>query len=447
MRTFYGREKEIEALHRIHNLSKDNAQMTVITGRRRIGKTTLVAKACEGYTMLYFFIGRKSEALLCEEFAEEVRMRLGCDIGSFNSFPRLLSVIMDKARERHIILVLDEFQNFKFVNEAIFSDMQNLWDRHKAEAHIHLILCGSVQTMMAKIFDDRREPLYGRANNRIAVTPFTTSTLMEILRDHNASFTPDDLLTLFMTTGGVAKYVEEMMTHNATDKESMLREFFSVSSYFIPEGKDMLSDEFGREGVNYFTILSAIADGHNERGGIKSHTDIEPGGFLDRLEKDYCLITRQRPYGASEKGQNVHYAITDMFLNFWFRFVHKYRSAIEMGNMDYVIGKVMADYDTYSGRILEMYFRRRFRETGIYNLVTNYWERNGGNEIDLIAVSDTERELVIGEIKRNPNRISLPQLEAKAHSIIAAHRKFKVRFIALSLDDMTTQQPATLYVK
>ena len=437
MKKFYGRDAEIKALHRIHNISKENAQMTVITGRRRIGKTTLVTKACEGATMLYFFVGRKSETLLCAELVEEIRTKLGVDLGDFSAFPRLLSVIMDMTKERHLILVLDEFQNFKHVNSSIFSDIQKVWDAQKNTAHIHLILCGSVQTMMERIFDDKRDPLYGRANNRIALKPFSTSVLTEILRDYNKLFTPDDLLTLYMMTGGVAKYVDELMNHHATDKESMIREFFSLSSYFIPEGKDMLNDEFGRESINYFSILSAIANGHNERGEIKSYTDIEPGGFLDRLEKDYSLIYRYRPYGSSAKGQNVHYGIKDLFLRFWFRFVHKYSSAIEMGNAEYVIGKVMSDYDTYSGKVLEAYYRQRYSESGLYNTVANYWERNGENEIDLIAVNDNEKEMVIGEIKRNHRRISLQELEAKAQKIVAAKNKYKIQFVGLTLEDMT----------
>ena len=411
--------------------------MTVITGRRRIGKTTLIKKACEGYAMIYFFVGRKSESLLCAELVEEIKAKLGLDIGDFNSFPRLLQVIMEISKNRHLVLVLDEFQNFKFVNASIFSDMQNIWDKQKEGARMHLVLCGSVQTMMEKIFDDKREPLYGRANNRIALRPFTTSVLIEILRDHNKNFTPDDLLTLYITTGGVAKYVEEMIDHNAVDKESMIREYFCVSSYFLPEGKDMLNDEFGRDSINYCSILSAIASGHNERGVIKSFTDIEPVGFLDRLEKNYNLIYRYRPYGSSDKSQNVHYGITDMFLCFWFRFAHKYNSAIEMGTMEYVIGKVLADYETYSGRMLEMYFRQRYGETGRYNIVTNYWDSKGENEIDLIAVDENEREMIFAEIKRNPHRISISELETKAKNLVAKKRVYKVRYIGLSLDDMT----------
>ena len=368
---FYDREKETKALQSIQTLSQTYAQMTVVTGRRRIGKTTLIKHAYQTTPFVYLFVGRKSESMLCREFTDVVANTLGIDLGEFTSFSRLFAVLMQQSKARPFTLVLDEFQNFRYVNDAVFSDMQNIWDANKAESRINLIVCGSVSTMMSKIFDDKKEPLYGRANNRLLLHPFSTHTLKEILFDHNPTYTPEDLLALYMTTGGVPKYVEEMLTHGATTKDAMLHHFVCYGSYFIPEGKEMLSDEFGKDSGNYFSILNAIAEGKNTRGDIKSYTGVEPGGYLDKLEKEYNLISRCRPYLASEQSHNVKYAIRDNFLCFWFRFIQKYISAVEIGNTDYLLRKMQADYDTYSGRVLERYFRQKHAETGQYNYVTN----------------------------------------------------------------------------
>ena len=222
----------------------------------------------------------------------------------------------------------------------------------------------------------------------------------------------------------------------AFTKKQIINTVLQFGSYFIDEGKELLSDEFGKDYGNYFSILSAIAGGFNERGEIKSYTGIEAGGYLDRLENAYDLIYRYRPYLASENSRNVRYGIKDNFMNFWFRFIYKYRSAAEIGNLTYVREKVKDDYSTFSGWILERYFRQMYRETGLYNTVTNYWEKDRQNEIDLIAVNDAEREIVIGEVKRNPRHINLHGLEKKA-SAITSHRKgWKISYAALSLDDM-----------
>ncbi|MCH5312229.1 MAG: ATPase, partial [Prevotella sp.] len=74
---------------------------------------------------------------------------------------------------------------------------------------------------------------------------------------------------------------------------------------------------------------------------------------------------------------------------------------------------------------------------GRYNLVTSYWERDGQNEIDLIAVNDAERHIVIGEIKRQVQRLVMKKLEEKAKNIIAQQRRrYSIEFVGLSMDDM-----------
>lgn len=433
---FYDREIETLTLRKIEETSKSYAQMTVITGQRRIGKTTLIKHAFEKDKMIYFFVARKSETLLCAELADTIRDRFGEDLGDFKSMARLFSAIMQIAKRRHFTLVFDEFQNFKYVNESFFSDMQNIWDTNKAHSHINLIVCGSLYSMMTKIFDDKKEPLYGRATSRMRLRAFPLKTLIEILKDNTDYFSADDLLTFYMVTGGVAKYVEQLVENKAFTKESILDYVLSFGSYFIEEGKELLSDEFGKDYGNYFSIMSALASGFNERGEIKSYTGIEAGGYLDKLENTYDLLYRYRPYLASVNSRSVKYGIKDNFLNFWFRFIYKYRSAVEIGNLGYVRDKVKADFETYSGWILERYFRQLYRETGMYNIVTNYWEKGGQNEIDLVAVNESEKEITIGEVKRNKRRIDLFKLEQKAETIVQKQKGWKIGFVALSLDDM-----------
>lgn len=433
---FYDRKIETETLRRIELTSREFAQMTVITGRRRIGKTTLIKHAYSDVEMIYFFVGRKSEALLCQELTDTIREILGEELGDFTSMARLFNAVMQIAKRRHFTLVFDEFQNFKYVNESFFSDMQNIWDSNKETAKINLVVCGSIYSMMTKIFDDRKEPLYGRATSRIRLREFPISTLREIMHDHNPSNSPEDLLALYMITGGVAKYVEQLIEHKAFTKDSIISHVLGYGSYFIDEGREVLSDEFGKDYGNYFSVMSAIASGINERGEIKSYTGIEAGGYLDKLENSYDLLYRYRPYLAAEGSRNVKYGIKDNFLNFWFRFIYKYRSAVEIGNLSYVRSKVMADYDTFSGWVLERYFRELYRQTGLYNIVTNYWERGGTNEIDLVAVNEADREIVIGEVKRKASRIDIHGLEEKSKTIVEKRKNWRISYVALSMDDM-----------
>ena len=434
---FYDREQEMEALKKIEALSAHDAQMTVITGRRRIGKTTLIKKAFTRIPFVYFFVGKKSETLLCGELVEIIRESLGEELGVFSDFSRLLKAIMGISKHRNFTLVLDEFQNLSHTRGSIYSDIQNVWDDNKVESKINLVVCGSIYSKMKKIFDDKDEPLYGRATARFKIRPFSISTVKEIMRDSKPDYTNEDLLAMYMITGGVAKYVEQLVTRGALTKDEIIRDALSVGSYFLDEGQEMLRDEFGKDYGNYFSILSALATGETSRGEIKSYTGVEAGGYLDKLESDYGIIARRRPYLAGEKSKNVEYSISDNFLNFWFRFIYRYRSAVEVGNLEWIKDKVMADYETYSGLFLERYFRQLYAETGRYNLVTNYWKKKDGkDEIDIIAVNEADKELVIGEIKRNPEKINLTELTEKAQGIVLHHKRWDIRYVGLSLKDM-----------
>ncbi len=74
---FFDRDKEIGKLRSIRELSHRVAQFTVVTGRRRIGKTSLILNAYRDEPFLYFFVSRKVESELCAEYAAEIEDKLG----------------------------------------------------------------------------------------------------------------------------------------------------------------------------------------------------------------------------------------------------------------------------------------------------------------------------------------------------------------------------------
>lgn len=433
---FYDRVQELEILREIEAMSAESAQMTMMVGRRRVGKTTLLRNAFITTPVLYFFIGRKNEILLCEEFTEEIEANLGETFGRFSSFAQLFKVLMQLSKRKNFTLIIDEFQEFKNISPSLFSDMQNIWDANKEESRINLVICGSIYSMMKQIFENSKEPLYGRATARMHILPFEISTLKEILADNYPDYKPEDLLAFYLLTGGVAKYIEQLVIRKAFTKEKILKAVLSPGSYFLEEGKDVLIEEFGRDYNNYFSILALIASSKTARGDIESTLNMPIGGYLDKLENEYNIIRRVRPFMAKEGSRNNKYRIVDNFLQFWFRFIYKYRSAVEIGNLDYVRQIVERDYETYSGYVLEKYFRQLLAESKSYSNVQSYWDRKGENEIDIIAVNDFEKRLLIGEVKRNKERINLHILENKAVDIVKRYTDYQVEYRDFSLEDL-----------
>jgi AAA+ ATPase superfamily predicted ATPase len=207
---FYNRTSEIAELQRIKKLSfAEHSRMTVITGRRRIGKTSLIMKSVEHEPTVYLFVGRKTEAALCFEYTQLIANALNVFVpNEISSFRNLFQYLMEIGVQKSFNLVIDEFQEFFNINEAIYSDMQNIWDQYRRRTKINLILSGSVYSLMHKIFQNSEEPLFGRADNIIKLSPFDTETLKQIIGDYNTDFQNDDLLALYCFTGGIPKYLE-----------------------------------------------------------------------------------------------------------------------------------------------------------------------------------------------------------------------------------------------
>ena len=437
---FYDRTEEIATLQRIRKNSNENAQFTVITGRRRIGKTSLVLKAYEDIPILYFFVSRKSENLLCEEFRQEVETKLSIKTGgSPANFAELFDFLMTLSKERNFTLFIDEFQNFARVNPSIFSDMQKIWDLNHFDSKINLIVCGSVYSMMTKIFRDSKEPLYNRQNRFMHVKAFKPSVLKEIMMDSAPGYSNDDLLALYSFTGGVAKYVQLLIEDHAFSVDSMIDSIISSDSVFINEGRSILVEEFGKDYDTYFSILSAIASGNTRRNEIESIIGKEIGGYLTRLEDDYGIIKKAIPLGAKPLSKNTVYEIQDNFFTFWFRFIFKYGHILEIGAYKQMGDLIKRDYPTFSGKMLERYFHAKAAESGKYTIIDSWWDRKGENEIDMIAANDIDRTAEIYEIKRRRKNINIAQLDEKVKVMlpqVPTLKGFSVEIRGLDMENM-----------
>ena len=150
---FYNREKELKNLRDIELSSKISSKMTVIVGRRRIGKTKLIQEAYK--EKVYLFVSKKNEALLCEEFISIIQNNLDVKVfGQITKFKDLFEYLMELAKTQEFTLVIDEFQEFLQVNDTIYSDMQNIWDSYKDNSKMNLVLRGSIYSLMKKILEE-----------------------------------------------------------------------------------------------------------------------------------------------------------------------------------------------------------------------------------------------------------------------------------------------------
>lgn len=438
---FYDRTNELAELQRIQNLSfSDHSRLTVVTGRRRIGKTSLIMKSVEGLPTVYLFVGRKAEATLCSEFIPVISQSLDTFVpAEIRTFRSLFQYLMELASNKAFNLVIDEFQEFYNINESVYSDMQNIWDAYRRKSKMNLIVSGSIYSLMQKIFQSKKEPLFGRADNIIKLSAFDLSTLKDIMRDYRSGYTNDDLLALYSFTGGVPKYVELFCDNQMLSVDEMISFMVSENSPFTDEGKNLLIEEFGKNYATYFSILSAISGGINTQPGIEAALgDKSIGGQIKRLIEDYNIIVRQRPILAKEGSQTVRYEIQDNFLRFWFNYFDRYRSLIEIKNFVGLQSIIKKDYPTYSGIMLERYFKQQFAESFQYRAIGSWWELKGyQNEIDIVGLKLEKNQAVVAEVKRQKKNFKPEFLVAKTeHLKQKLLPKYRIEMRCLSLEDM-----------
>ena len=435
---FYDREKEIEILRRNWEKSAEHSLFTVMIGRRRIGKTTLLLKTEQEQKMLYLYVSKDNERVLVEKFQKAAEEVLGLHIyGRLETFAQFFEQIMKYGKEHHFTIVFDEFQNFLKVNPAIPSHIQDIWDRYHESTMVNLVTCGSIYSMMHKIFDNDDEPLYGRKDCEIRLKPFRISVIKEILHDYNPNYTAEDLLCLYMLTGGVAKYIALLMDAGATDKESMLKWATALESPFITEGRELVLSEFGKDYANYLSILQLVAGGMTVQNQIDNIIGKNTGTYLKRLEEDYNYVSKLVPMFSKPGCRNLRWSVEDCFLRFWFRFVLPNQSLIETERNDLLLEIVERDYNDYTGLVLEQYFRQKIGEEERVTLVGNYWDRKGMNEIDLIALNDIDKTALVAEVKRNADRYNPKLLQEKIDSIRSNFGKYgEVQLKGLSMQDM-----------
>ena len=437
MEKFYDRKKELQILSEIEHQSRTSACFTVLTGRRRIGKTELLKKFIEGKDSAYLFATRNAEKSLCEKWQDTLQESLGVQIfGQMQNLSDLFEQLMIYSKTHHFTLIIDEFQDLEFVNKAFFSQMQNIWDEHKGSAKLNLIVCGSVFSMMTKIFQDQKEPPFGRATHFMHLKPFAPSVVKQILYDYNPKYKPEDLLCLYMLSGGVAKYIFLLMFAGANTKTKMLQSVTNMASPFLVDGKNILINEIGKDYGIYFSILHAISKGLTTQSEIDSVIQKNTGAYLQNLHKVFGVIEQVRPLYSKHESRNVRWQIVDEYMRFYFRFIYAHQELIELGNYDTLLEYIQRDYETFTGKTLERYFTTKVIEETAPTKIGGWWDKKSQNEIDIIAINDMKKTCTIYEVKRQSKKINLPLLSQKSATFMQNIQDYTTELRGVSMEDM-----------
>jgi hypothetical protein len=416
---FYNREQELLYLQKIQERAVRSAFFTIMLGRRQVGKTALIRHYLQstGMPAFYFFVSRKNLPALLEEFTEilavQIPMLKQTRLETFDAF---FSVLFDFMVQRPAIVVFDEFQNFQQVDPAVFSILQKFWDTRKDGIKGHLLFIGSAFSLMRKIFENEKEPLFNRPTGKLHVEPFDVETIKLILEDYQVP-PQTQLLPYYALFGGIPRYYFLLERSGLFGHEisEIIRELFLEPNALLrEEGRQLLIEAFGKENPAYFSILDAIARGHTQLSNVAGQAGIavtSASKYLDDLVSIYQIVERRQPVPSDGPRKNGRYYLNDNFLTFWFRYVFRNLSTLEIANTGYLTQIIQNDFPNYFGPAFERMVQRRIIELNRKNhflipatQIGSYWDR-GQNQIDIVAWSEPERRCLVGECKLNSKRI------------------------------------------
>lgn len=413
MKKFYNRKQELQTLRQIsENTGKGQSNLSVLVGFRRVGKTRLINEAFKNTRHIYLFVSKKSEKVLVQEFADIISVECNAKFFRPESLINIIEFLLDYSASHPITVTIDEFQDIRNINPAFYSDLQNLWDKHKQQAQMHLVTCGSIYSLMTKIFKDDDEPLFNRHDHYFRIKPLTPSFIRELLIDEKR-YSAQEFLSWWCLSGGIPKYLEWLS--NTIPSEDLFKQLLNGFSPLVDEGRHRLVDDFSQEHRTYFDILSAIAAGHNTKPQIESYIGVQVNETLDNLVTKFDLVRQFHSLDAKPGARGHKYQINDAFLRFWFRFIHKNRSAVELKNYEYILKIIERDFQSFAGREFEHLVTEMLKETMRFNRIGSFWDRKGHHEIDIVAINDLDKEALFFEVKLQGKNFDATKLEQKVN--------------------------------
>lgn len=440
---FVNRVSELELLEKRYASGK--AEFFVLYGRRRVGKTELLARFCEGKRSIFFVSDLGSEISLRTALSAAVNSTLfgpNQMNAVYSTWEDLLHALAQAAQSERLVVVLDEFPYLVTAHPPMATILQRVWDQTLKNSQIMLILCGSYIGMMEETVLGYQAPLYGRRTAQYLLEPLQ----FKDARLFYPSFPLEDQVRAYAVYGGTPAYLHTIQSQQSL-KDNVLDGILTRGSFLYDEVRFVLQQEL-REPRNYFAILQAIAAGKTRLNEIKQATGIEGAtAYLDTLQQLH-LVERLVPVTETQpqKSRRGIYRLKDHYLRFWFRYVHPNRSQLERGGAQIILeNQVLSEIDNFSSLTFEEICQQFFWQSGLSGKlpfvptnIGNWW--NANEEVDLVILGENDAILVECKWTSKPVGIDiLAELERKSDLVKHELGDRQIRFALCTRSGFTPQ--------
>ena len=410
---FIGRKEELSYLEERYR-SKE-AQMIVLYGRRRVGKTETLRKFCEGKQHVFYSCTECPDHQQLEAFSQrmlETGMPASRYLHSFSDWKQAFESVLELPGTGKKLLVIDEFPYMVKGNREIPSILQNLWDEIFQKSDVMMILCGSAMAFMEKEILADKNPLYGRATGILKMREMDFADAIQFV----PGYSPADQITTYAVLGGIPYYVRQFDGHR-TLAENIQKQILTRGSILYSEVEFLLRQEL-RETAVYNVIIQAVAMGNTKLNDIFQKTQIEKTKLSVYLKNliDLGILRREFPVMGQQKEQgNIQrglYQVTDHYFRFWYAFLFPNISELETGDSqgiwEYVVSPELDGFTSHAfEEVCREYLRRENRSNRLpfhFVKIGRWWK--GAQELDILAVDAREKNYILGECKFRNSKVT-----------------------------------------
>ena len=451
---FVGRERELQALKDVYD--KNGFGMTVIYGRRRVGKSTLIREFIKGKRAIFYTATKVGAERNLELFSGQVLEVLDPAMSSatFSSIENVLDIITKKLPDdEKTILVIDELPYWAEKDEALLTVLQKYIDTQWEVKNMMLILCGSALSFMEKKVLSEKSPIFGRRDSQIKLEAFNYRDSALFVPGYSA----EEKAICYGVTGGVAKYLSLFDSGKSLDK-NIVRLFFNTDGYLFDETWNLLIQEFS-DVTLVNNIIEQVASGENTLNNIASKVHEKDTTVLYSLERliDVGLVEKKKCITEEKNKKKTQYVLKDYMFKFWYQFIPKAVSVIEIGQgKEYFKKIVKPQLHFFMGSVFEEMCRYYTLEQGTQGAYGSFLTQTGtwwgveqivdedgkrytqSADIDVVGLSSIDRTAVVGECKFKNEKIDKEIYDTLLRRSRLLSGNYQViRFLLFSLSGFT----------
>ena len=450
---FVGRKRELSSLEKLYH--QQGFGMTVIYGRRRIGKSTLIREFLKDKRAIFYTATKVGKARNLELFCQQVVSLLDPSLTgvSFSSLEAILDFITDRLSGDKLVLVIDELPYWAQDDGALLSVLQKYIDTRWSERDMMIILCGSSLSFMENKVLSEKGPLFGRRNKQIRLEAFDYLEAAKFVPNYSA----EDKAIIYGITGGVAKYLAMIDPRSSAD-DNIKAQFFNTDGYLYDEPRNLLAQEFTDVAlVN--NVIEQIASGSNTVNEISLKIRQNSSTVLYTLDKliQVGLITKKKCITEEKNRKKTQYVLRDQMFRFWYAFIPKATSIIEIGQGDLYFDQVVKpQIHNYMGSVFEEMCRYYTLKEGICGAFGNtltdvgtWWGTESlqrgtkkvqqSADIDVVGISELDKTAVFGECKFKKEKIDKNVYDTLLRRSAVIGGKYRIiRFLFFSLSGYTS---------